>query len=1072
MRDRIATFIVVTTVLLATGMAVVGQAPQGQAAAVQARCRECEPIAEELRRLIDRAAAITAERQKAEAQLSLIQSEYEALARELAGLRGGGADSATTADKQQRREILGGMLNRQSAAVRDLQAQERSANGQVQLFTRALEECNARCGTAAAAQPPPVTHLPDEHPIDLFPNGHHYVEAPPVKCEECRQTAEQIAALHDEELRIRAELESLDREIKELEEQGQRDYANAAAGESMVPPELRADQSEQARLLNERSAARYDEIMRRRQRTWLLQDRLDQLLNREILDANQSLDRCNQSCPMPAPTTPPPTPPSTPPAPQLPNTPTTFTNGRLSTTGTAAAPNGPVAPTGQNGTPTRPAAIPVPSNSCPDCAQIQAAIDIAGEQLEEQQETVDALDDELDIARVERDAAEVVRVGQAFAVAQDLLRVRQSTLQQLRARRVDCQRRCALATGAPPPATDPAPPPSPPVTAPRADCPSCQELENRLAAAQARLADLNRRMTTISENLRSLWNRLDHAPESERENLQGQINALRIADIAGVRELGALNDEIERLQRDLAACRRRCATTSAQPRIGVQPPKTEPPPPVTLPPPTPMETRGTSGAPNGPQPPANNQPPSTPTPQVGAQCPDCRKLAADLDQLEAHLAQERALLDSKVLQAALLDEEITSIRRQLGAASPANSALGVELLQKSNNWGAIQEDIREIEDGIKRDRDAVERLRKQLDECNRRCATAANEAPPTVTAPTPLIDSPRTSPAPIVPIDEDCSVPGTCRTAGGPPEINLVDPGPWGKTITIKIVIKLQKKVAELLDNTGGETTVRRSAGGIVVPPIANPDPRSWFNPLGLLARSAREQIDRWNGSVGPRPFLTARDRSVIARYSGGQATGGDGGVHVLLTDRGGSTGKTLALQVLNLSGQTVKLSARPFAIEPIEAAAMKEAQEAFAKLSKVAPTNVDVSGYCIEMLKAPPTVNTIYRLAPRDVQQAIEPMSRVLRSAFRITRDGLLHPDSNVAAYGDSIKQWAIWAVEQKFDERGFTDAFIAHTKKNVEGAGQKWSKASEDTIRQISPNRWRDIAQILRGAGLNAPQ
>ena len=38
-------------------------------------------------------------------------------------------------------------------------------------------------------------------------------------------------------------------------------------------------------------------------------------------------------------------------------------------------------------------------------------------------------------------------------------------------------------------------------------------------------------------------------------------------------------------------------------------------------------------------------------------------------------------------------------------------------------------------------------------------------------------------------------------------------------------------------------------------------------------------------------------------------------GVHVLLTDRGGSTGRTLAMQVLNLTGKPVRLASMPFAI-------------------------------------------------------------------------------------------------------------------------------------------------------------
>ena len=110
--------------------------------------------------------------------------------------------------------------------------------------------------------------------------------------------------------------------------------------------------------------------------------------------------------------------------------------------------------------------------------------------------------------------------------------------------------------------------------------------------------------------------------------------------------------------------------------------------------------------------------------------------------------------------------------------------------------------------------------------------------------------------------------------------------------------------------------------------------------------------------------------------------------------------------------------------------------------------------------------------LAPAPVQKKYEAMSKVLRSAYRIQHAGALHPDSNPDAYTDSIKQWALWAVEQKFNEKGFTEAFVGHTKKNIEAAGQQWSRPAEEMVRKVSPNRWRDIVKVLQGAGLPLPR
>jgi hypothetical protein len=61
---------------------------------------------------------------------------------------------------------------------------------------------------------------------------------------------------------------------------------------------------------------------------------------------------------------------------------------------------------------------------------------------------------------------------------------------------------------------------------------------------------------------------------------------------------------------------------------------------------------------------------------------------------------------------------------------------------------------------------------------------------------------------------------------------------------------------------------------------------------------------------------------------------------------------------------------------------------------------------------------------------------------------------------------------AEQNLNDARFTEAFLGHTKKNVEAARQQWSKQAEDMIRAASPNRWRDIVKILQGAGVPVPR
>ena len=113
---------------------------------------------------------------------------------------------------------------------------------------------------------------------------------------------------------------------------------------------------------------------------------------------------------------------------------------------------------------------------------------------------------------------------------------------------------------------------------------------------------------------------------------------------------------------------------------------------------------------------------------------------------------------------------------------------------------------------------------------------------------------------------------------------------------------------------------------------------------------------------------------------------------------------------------------------------------------------------FAIARLRARPrSVLLTASLAPAAVQQKYAPMSKILQSAYRVTTAGVLHPDSAPAAYEDSIKQWSIWTVEQNLNASRFADAFVAHTKKNVEAAGQKWSKDAEGLIRRAAPNRGR---------------
>ena len=146
---------------------------------------------------------------------------------------------------------------------------------------------------------------------------------------------------------------------------------------------------------------------------------------------------------------------------------------------------------------------------------------------------------------------------------------------------------------------------------------------------------------------------------------------------------------------------------------------------------------------------------------------------------------------------------------------------------------------------------------------------------------------------------------------------------------------------------------------------------------------------------------------------------------------------------------------------------------QAFARLAGAQlPAKIDLSGYCLDFLKLPPLAGQVLRFAGPEAQKRFGPMKKVLTAANSLMEKGLLKPDTNPASYADSIKQWALWTVDQKFDDKKFGEAFLGHTKKNVEAAGQKWTRQIEDVVRQRTPNRWQDIVQILKGAGVAVPR
>lgn len=95
--------------------------------------------------------------------------------------------------------------------------------------------------------------------------------------------------------------------------------------------------------------------------------------------------------------------------------------------------------------------------------------------------------------------------------------------------------------------------------------------------------------------------------------------------------------------------------------------------------------------------------------------------------------------------------------------------------------------------------------------------------------------------------------------------------------------------------------------------------------------------------------------------------------------------------------------------------------------------------------------------MAGPEKQRAFAPVARALEAADRLREAGLLDPDTNPESYFHSIRQWAVWTLEQGFEAETFVEAFVEHTKKNLSEAGRESSEQIEAVVRNSAEGRGR---------------
>lgn len=185
------------------------------------------------------------------------------------------------------------------------------------------------------------------------------------------------------------------------------------------------------------------------------------------------------------------------------------------------------------------------------------------------------------------------------------------------------------------------------------------------------------------------------------------------------------------------------------------------------------------------------------------------------------------------------------------------------------------------------------------------------------------------------------------------------------------------------------------------------------------------------------------------------------------------SNGKTgdeaLQLQVFDPSGKVKQIRLRPgVVLEPLKqtGAAPKPFAERHAGAAAGKLLTRQISAVCLDFVKLPPQLGTLYRIAPLAVQEKLKPLSAILRAGHKLADSGKLHPDSEPKAYAAFIRQFALWTKLENWDAQKFTDAFLDRSKKNAEVMNLMWTKEVEDELRAAAPGRWQDITAVLSEA------
>jgi hypothetical protein len=249
--------------------------------------------------------------------------------------------------------------------------------------------------------------------------------------------------------------------------------------------------------------------------------------------------------------------------------------------------------------------------------------------------------------------------------------------------------------------------------------------------------------------------------------------------------------------------------------------------------------------------------------------------------------------------------------------------------------------------------------------------------------------------------------------------------------------------------------------------------PSSWAATLADTVRrwfgSPRADISRGNAFAHPAG-PARRDAGAGDRFrresQASTRPSNEPRVRVFVKSLGRSTGEAFRVIVVNDGTEPVEIVPDFVVLEPVKGVDAAAIERELATVPTARKGEFTMNAYCLQFQKKPPAEGQVYRIAPAAKQQRASSTRRILQASSALAWGGLLSPDSAPLDYAHSIRQWAIWTEERRLTERTFTESFVEYSRKAIEAGGRSYTPAVEAALRQLAPNRWRDITRVLAEA------